>query len=205
MAVGRSRGSVDGVGLVLWFAIGVPFACNVGGVDLRNKRCPCVSGFRCDACTGKCVPAGSVSESEPAGGPDQSEGTGGCGFTTAGSGGFGGASSEHDGGNGGASDGYPECGVRTVDHRLYCTNRSGDIYAAPTYTSEAVDALQSTYSWFSCWTTGERHEGGNTTWYETQGDIYGRWGYVPASYLNTAGSFDMDPSAEGLAACELKR
>jgi hypothetical protein len=43
------------------------------------------------------------------------------------------------------------------------------------------------------------HEGGNRTWYFTQGDRVGAWGWVPASYVNTAGDFNVNP--QGLQRC----
>lgn len=46
-----------------------------------------------------------------------------------------------------------------------------------------------------------RVEGGNTTWYHTQGDDRGAWGWVPAVDLQTPDALDANPAAVGLAAC----
>ena len=64
-----------------------------------------------------------------------------------------------------------------------------------------MDALRTTYSWFSCWATGGAHAGGNATWYFTQGDDHGRWGWVAAVNLGTTGAFDANPATGGLARC----
>jgi hypothetical protein len=92
------------------------------------------------------------------------------------------------------------CAVR--DGRLHCTNAANTpLRAAPSATSEEVDVLRTTESWFECWTTGERHAGGNTTWYRTVGDDTSRRGWAPASALRTPDDFDADPAAKGLARC----
>ncbi|WP_394842224.1 C39 family peptidase [Pendulispora brunnea] len=94
-----------------------------------------------------------------------------------------------------------DCAVRS-DGRLYCNNTGGaTMYASTTTSSSIVDHLRTTYSWFDCWGTGERHAGGNTTWYHTMGDDNGKWGWVPAVNLSTTAAFDADPSAHGLARC----
>jgi beta-lactamase class A len=67
--------------------------------------------------------------------------------------------------------------------------------------SPVVDTLRTTHSWFKCWTTGELHAGGNTTWYFTQGDDNGAWGFVPAAALETTSDFDANPSAQGMPKC----
>jgi hypothetical protein len=104
------------------------------------------------------------------------------------------------GGNGGGG-GDPSCDVH-ADGKLYCGNTPGaSIYSATNAESGVVDHLESNPSWFDCWATGELHAGGNTTWYHTQGDDNGDWGFVPAVDLNTASSFDANPSAQGLPAC----
>jgi len=93
------------------------------------------------------------------------------------------------------------CGVRS-DGKLYCGNK----YNAPVYYREwldedVIDHLYTTYSWFTCWTTGDLHQGGNNTWYLTVGDQHGYAGLVPAYYLKTSSAFDADPTAHGLQHC----
>ncbi len=102
------------------------------------------------------------------------------------------------GGDGSGSGG--ECSVHS-DHKLWCTNNKATMYSQPSGSSGAVDELQSTYSWFDCWGTGDRHAGGNTTWYHTYGDVNGAAGWVSGVHLNTGDSFDANPSASGLSEC----
>jgi hypothetical protein len=95
----------------------------------------------------------------------------------------------------------PSCSVHD-DGRLWCTNAAAaPIHASATNGSGVVDRLRTTKSWFDCWTTGDLHGGGNRTWYHTQGDDAGRWGYVPAVDLNTPDAFDANPGAHGLRHC----
>jgi len=106
---------------------------------------------------------------------------------------------------GGASSPPPPdtgaCGVHS-DGKLYCTNsNAAPIYASSVFSSGIVNHLRTTTSWFTCWGTGDRHAGGNTTWYYTLGDDNGSWGWVPGVNLNTPDAFDADPSAHGLARC----
>ncbi|WP_394842202.1 C39 family peptidase [Pendulispora brunnea] len=99
-------------------------------------------------------------------------------------------------------DSSSDCAVRS-DGRLYCNNKAGaNMYAARTTSSSIVDHVRTTYSWFDCWGTGERHAGGNTTWYHTQGDDNGNWGWTPAVNLSTTSEFDANPSAYGLNRCD---
>ena len=90
---------------------------------------------------------------------------------------------------------------------LWCGNEGrAALYRSPGFGTPdkpmpTVDRLYTTYSWFSCWTTGDRHSGGNTTWYRTKGDVNGRWGFVPASNLYTYASFDKDKTKPGLERC----
>ncbi|WP_394831549.1 C39 family peptidase [Pendulispora rubella] len=99
-------------------------------------------------------------------------------------------------------DSSNDCFVRS-DGRLHCNNVGGSsMYASTTSSSSVVDHLRTTYSWFDCWGTGERHAGGNTTWYHTQGDDNAKWGWIPAVNLNTTSAFDADPSAQGLQRCQ---
>jgi hypothetical protein len=101
---------------------------------------------------------------------------------------------------GGGDDGA--CSVHTSDHRLYCTNRVTPIYKTASKSSAVVDTLRSTNSFFTCWSEGDLHEGGNRTWYWTQGDDHGSWGFVPAAALDTPGTFDTTALAHGLPRCD---
>ena len=84
------------------------------------------------------------------------------------------------------------CVVKS-DARLYCSNSpAAPMHATATSESAVVNTLRSTYSWFTCWTRGELHAGGNTTWYYTIGDDNGDWGFVPAVALQTTSAFDAD-------------
>ena len=95
----------------------------------------------------------------------------------------------------------PSCSVH-ADGRLYCMNAlSSVIRATPSNGAAVVDTLRTTDSWFDCWTTGELHAGGNTTWYHTEGDDYGSWGFVPGVDLETSNGFDANPSGQGLKHC----
>ncbi len=105
------------------------------------------------------------------------------------------------GGSGGGGGGGGACSVH-ADGLLYCGNTPGaSIYASTNAESGVVDHLRSNPSWFDCWSTGELHAGGNTTWYHTQGDDAGNWGWTAAVDLDTPSSFDADPSAQGLRSC----
>ena len=88
------------------------------------------------------------------------------------------------------------------DGRLHCDDRAGTLmHAAPNAGSAVVNTLRTGHSWFDCWAAGERHAGGNTTWYHTLGDDNGNWGFVPGVALQTPDSFDANPSAHGLKRC----
>jgi hypothetical protein len=94
------------------------------------------------------------------------------------------------------------CSVH-ADGKLYCGNTTGAaIHASMTAASAVVDHLRSNPSWFDCWSTGELHAGGNTTWYHTEGDDNGALGWVPAVDLDTTSAFDADPTSQGLAQCQ---
>jgi surface antigen len=103
------------------------------------------------------------------------------------------------GGGGGGGD----CAVHPDDHRLYCDVSGGpaSMHADPTLGSPVVNTLRTAYSWFDCWGTGDRHAGGNTTWYHTQGDDNASWGWVPGVALETPDAFDANPTAQGLPRC----
>lgn len=104
-------------------------------------------------------------------------------------------------GPGGGTPGGGECGVRQ-DGKLHCANRANTpLRAAPNAGAPVVDTLRTTNSWFSCWTTGEMHAGGNTTWYATIGDDTGKQGFLPAVSTSTASDFDANPTAKGLKRC----
>jgi hypothetical protein len=98
-----------------------------------------------------------------------------------------------------------DCSVHS-DKKLWCTNAAGaPLQSSPSWANPAsttVNHLRTTYSWFKCWSTGERHSGGNYTWYYTQGDDNSNWGWVAANYLNTTSTFDANPSAYGLPRCQ---
>ncbi|HUR07624.1 MAG TPA: hypothetical protein VM347_34135 [Nonomuraea sp.] len=93
------------------------------------------------------------------------------------------------------------CGVDPHDGRLHCSNEGGvPVFHGPRPVDD-VDFLDTTQSWFTCWTRGELHPGGNTTWYGTVGDRFGAFEYVPASVVHTPSGFDADPSRYGLRRC----
>lgn len=74
-------------------------------------------------------------------------------------------------------------------------------FGSPDKPTPVVDRLKTTYSWFSCWSTGDKHSGGNTTWYYTTGDVNGRSGWVPASSVFTNAGYDKDKTKPGLERC----
>jgi hypothetical protein len=89
-----------------------------------------------------------------------------------------------------------------ADGKLYCDDRANTpMHAATNGGSPVVNTLRTAHSWFDCWGTGERHAGGNTTWYHTLGDDNGNWGWVPGVALKTPDAFDANPSAHGLKRC----
>ena len=93
------------------------------------------------------------------------------------------------------------CGVES-DGKLHCDNTPNSaMYASMSTSSNVVNTLRGSNSWFTCWGTGQLHAGGNTTWYYTEGDDNASWGWVPAVDLSTTSDFDADPSAAGLAQC----
>lgn len=101
---------------------------------------------------------------------------------------------------GGGSTGSA-CSVQ-ADAKLHCRNKAAaPLRAAPTNGSAIVNRLRTTNSWFDCWTTGDRHAGGNTTWYHTIGDDNGNAGFVAAVDLSTPDTLDANPSAAPLAKC----
>jgi hypothetical protein len=86
------------------------------------------------------------------------------------------------------------CGVQG-DGKLHCDNDPGAaMRAEPKNGAAIVNRLRTGNSWFDCWTTGDRHAGGNTTWYHTLGDDNGNWGFVAAVDLSTPSAFDANPS-----------
>jgi len=105
------------------------------------------------------------------------------------------------GGAGGGGGGGGDCSVHD-DGKLYCPNSAdAAIRATPTNNGDVVNHLRSTTSWFDCWSSGDLHAGGNTTWYHTLGDDNGNWGWVAGVDLSTPDDFDSDPSAHGLKKC----
>lgn len=104
-------------------------------------------------------------------------------------------------GGGSSGGGASACGVQ-ADARLHCENQGGAaLRAAPRNASPVVNVLRTTNSWFDCWTSGDRHAGGNTTWYHTVGDDNASAGFVAAVALHTSDAFDANPSAGRLAKC----
>lgn len=94
-----------------------------------------------------------------------------------------------------------ESQCREENGKFYCPNQGNSpMYAAPKV-GATVNTLKTTWSWFTCWTTGEAHSGGNTTWYYTLGDVTNKWGYLPASSLLTTAAFNANPSQCGLPKC----
>ncbi|MFI6900599.1 hypothetical protein ACIBKY_05030 [Nonomuraea sp. NPDC050394] len=89
---------------------------------------------------------------------------------------------------------------------LWCGNEgNAPLYDKPSTTTPVgylIDNLWTTNSWFTCWSEGQYHKGGNTTWYKTQGDRKGKWGWVPAGYVFTSDGFDANPSRHGLPKCQ---
>ncbi|CQR59684.1 hypothetical protein [Streptomyces leeuwenhoekii] len=85
---------------------------------------------------------------------------------------------------------------------LYCENSPGKLYARASFVAPVTGMLNSTTSWFVCWTMGEPHPGGNNVWYYTQGEetvqmpSINAWGTIPANHLWT----DQDPYP-GLPRC----
>ncbi|MEU8574446.1 hypothetical protein [Streptomyces asoensis] len=97
-----------------------------------------------------------------------------------------------------------ECGVRAHDNRLWCGNSgSAPTRQQPFHESPITGLLQSTFSYFTCWSPGGLHGGGNTTWYRTVPDWSsdGQEGYVPADWVFTPSWFDANPTAYGLRRC----
>ncbi|CAN5475867.1 hypothetical protein BH09MYX1_BH09MYX1_26340 [soil metagenome] len=94
------------------------------------------------------------------------------------------------------------CSVHS-DGKLYCNNtRGAAMYSSASYGGSVVNHLRTSPSWFECWSTGQLHGGGNTTWYRTIGDDNGSRGFIPAVNLDTTSSFDANPSAHGLKHCQ---
>lgn len=154
-------------------------ACSVEELDLSGKRCPCVEGYVCDDTRDLCVTSL----------PDASIEADAADAKTA------------DVADTKSGDGALACAVRS-DQRLYCTNKvPANIRSAAKNAATIVDELRTSYSWFSCWTVGERHAGGNTTWYYTLGDRDGKWGYVAAVDVMTPAGFATDPTARGFVKC----
>ncbi|MBW5482662.1 hypothetical protein [Streptomyces bambusae] len=92
------------------------------------------------------------------------------------------------------------CGVS--GGRLYCGNTPDvDMFRYASFSAPWVDTLKTNPSVFDCWTTGEWHGGGNSTWYGAYGDVTGRFGMVPAEVVYTSSAFDANPGAYGLRHC----
>ncbi len=97
---------------------------------------------------------------------------------------------------------YAVSHCRKENGKFYCSNKGNSpMYGAPKLNASTVNTLKTTWSWFSCWTTGDKHSGGNTTWYYTLGDATSQWGYLPASSIETTADFNANPSQCGLPKC----
>ncbi|MDB4944341.1 MAG: hypothetical protein JWP97_3875 [Labilithrix sp.] len=93
------------------------------------------------------------------------------------------------------------CKVNVEEKRLYCDNqKNAPILAEPRTASPQVDSLETTFSWFDCWTTGDKTSKGNATWYRTTGDQHGVQGFVGSDELATVNAFDTGPKT-GLPEC----
>ncbi|MCG5215421.1 hypothetical protein [Streptosporangium sp. KLBMP 9127] len=105
-----------------------------------------------------------------------------------------------------ASAAQAQAGCGVSNGVLRCGNEgNAELRSKPSTTlppSKVVDNLWTTYSWFTCWSEGQYHKGDNTTWYKTQGDRNGRWGWVAAGYVFTSNGFDANPSKYGLPKCQ---
>jgi hypothetical protein len=89
---------------------------------------------------------------------------------------------------------------------LWCGNQyNAPLQDKPSWsqpTSYNIDHMFSRFSWFQCWSEGEKHSGGNYTWYKTIGDKTHTWGWMPANYMDTSFDFDLNPSRFGLPRCQ---
>lgn len=76
---------------------------------------------------------------------------------------------------------------------LYCNN----VVPTPLYIGSAwQDDVLTSFSWFWCW-----YRTGGVTWYWTQGDRYGNWGWAHQNYLYTSSAFDANPGAYDMRYC----
>jgi hypothetical protein len=184
-------------------ALALGSACSVGEIDLSGKACPCVQGWTCDVAANRCVQGPLVGDAGDDAAPDAPPDAEPDAQTDAH------ADADVADSSLPPSDAAselppagPDCSVH-ADQKLYCTNANpSNIYAGPDPSTMLVDQLLHSYDWFTCWVTGTLHAGGNTTWYYTQGDVHGNWGYVPAVDLNTTSQFDSNPTLYGLAHCD---
>jgi hypothetical protein len=157
--------------------------CSVGALNLSDKQCPCVEGYSCDERRNLCV-LGPIDAAVDAQVPETNI-----------------TDTKTSDAKPDTLPVGPDCSVH-ADGKLYCTNANpANIRATPDNTATVVDQLLMDYDWFTCWTTGALHAGGNRTWYYTLGDRYGKWGYVAANDLNTTETFDANPTAYGLKHC----
>lgn len=77
------------------------------------------------------------------------------------------------------------CVAGTYPEAFWCHNDPTIVYSGPHYYGTLnVGNLNSTYSWFTCWTGGTDQNNRPETWYYTESDD-GGWGYVPASKVYT--------------------
>src|SRR5919112_3497091 len=95
-----------------------------------------------------------------------------------------------------AGTAHAQSGCYARGGQLYCGNDAPTpIYAQASFGREdarggfrptpVVDTLKTDPSSFKCWVHGDEHPGRNDIWYYTNGDVTGRWGYVPAVKVHT--------------------
>lgn len=92
-----------------------------------------------------------------------------------------------------------------TDGRLYCPNQGGvpgePVYRTPMVSSEIVNHMTATYSWFRCWQLSAT-PGDKTIWYSTRGDENNEDGWMPEDKLNAPAAFKADPTAYGFERCD---
>jgi hypothetical protein len=88
-----------------------------------------------------------------------------------------------------------------MDRRLYCANQPDQpLYRDPTFSSDIVNTMTTTYSWFFCWQK-DATPGDATIWYLTRGDRNNEDGWMPEDKLEAPIEFKADPEAFGFRRC----
>jgi hypothetical protein len=95
----------------------------------------------------------------------------------------------------------PTHGSILFEGRLYSSNESEPVYSSPMVSTEIVNHLTTTYSWFRCWKPGEPHDEG-TLWYYTRGDHNYSEGWVRGDRVNAPMAFEANPAAFGFKRCD---